>query len=176
MTQKRFYEAQGGLRRQLGVYKLRAMEARRQMQAFAAKVGAKGISLYDLAMRPRFMVVFTPDQKAKTDPKVWIRERDNDYRPRGNQKTLVREMEDLGNKYPSGQSIAEAIKMDVLRGMRWNTPGLRFLPGDRPRAFLILPDWYVVPEELTKQLKRISDIQFEKYFPDDKEPDADAEF
>lgn len=179
MSQRHYYEATGKLKKQLEEWRVRARAAREKMMEFAKGQGCEKICLLNLSMRPRFTLKFP---KAP-NPKLWkLVMHDHGYEPKTNIKAgieLDNLMKAIAKEYPSGEEIAKLIDMEVFRGISWHTPGLRFVPAfsvnKQPvgeRALLTVDDDYKVPDRLKRQLKRISDITYEKLTAED--PDGDG--
>lgn len=175
MSQKHYYEATGKLKKQLQEWRVKAKAAREKMFEFAKQHGCDNIYLLNLSMRPRFTLKF-PD-KVRPDPKVWKHVADRGFEPKTNIKAGIeihKQMEAIAKEYPSGEEIAKLIDMEVFRGFSWHTPGLHFVPAfsvnKQPvgeRALLTVDSEYKVPDRLKRQLKRISDIQYEKLTAED---------
>lgn len=157
-----YFEVVGKTKEKLLDIQKRRVSGMKAIKAFAKKHGAKDFAL-DQSHYVRMWLIFE-----NPDLKVWKQDkRDKRYcQPRmgcKEGKSINKEMDHICAAMPSGAEIAGVIKMQVFGagdgGLVWRTPGM-VVKNDR--VLVKVPDDFKVHESLKKDLKRISDIEYEK--------------
>ncbi len=155
----RYWEAFGAVRKALLDILDRRDAAFKAAIAFAKVHGTPTI-LFNNGSDFSFMLSFT----TPPDSKVWrsVKGVENGYLPRKINKegrALAEEIDKIERSSPGGIAAANAIGQDFLYGGRWSTPGVWVR---RKRVLVRTPAWYTSPKKLAKDIRRISDLVFEK--------------
>lgn len=158
-----YLEAFGATRTALLELQKKRESAYKKIKAFCKKYGAKDFALNQTHYVELYLILENPDLK------VWKQDkRDRRYcQPRLGCKAgkeIDKEMRAICAEMPSGSCIAKIIKMQVLGagggGLVWRTPGM---VTKKNRVLLKVPEDYKIPVALTKDLRRISDIEYEAF-------------
>lgn len=159
MSQNHYYEASGVLLKQLRERQKQTDAAIKEMFDFAKRFGTNKIRC-SMSYGVRWSLDF--EDESKVDKKLWKRDDSGGWRPKESTpegKKLAAEKKAIAERCPSGSELGRIIGLEELKGLRWRTPGMVTVGR---RVFLTVPPDYRPPKSLADQLKRISDIEFEK--------------
>lgn len=164
----RYYEAMGQLRKQIIEQHGQMRRAMTAMLKFAKRFGCKSI-----ALRAGFSTSFHLVQPAKPvlSVKLWRRYKPgwNEWQPRmtcPEGRALRKEMDEISSQYPSRNDLQKLLLASNSvcwdgDGLVWHQPGSTVVgPARQERVFVIYADPRFKPSD-PKQLKRISDLEFE---------------
>lgn len=151
----KYYEATGPVKDSIVEFFDRVGEARERARALCAKHGAEVGFSSGIGTPFGFKFSEAPNPKAW---KLWI---GSHYRPKRTAagKAIFAEVEAIERMFPSTTTANKIIGMEFLSDGRWMTPGLLIL---KDKALVIATDDYEPKGEIAKNMKRISDLQFEK--------------
>lgn len=159
MSEIRYWECSGELRKNLLATYAEMKTAKAAIFKFAKRFGCIKVGMSQ-GVHFNFALQF----KTPPDPAIWkeMRYHKGNWLPRLSSKegkALDKEMQQLSRAMPSGLDLATAIGMDWFGDGCWRTPGMRIRG---KRVFISAPADYSPPPKLKGQMKRISDVTFEK--------------
>jgi hypothetical protein len=157
----RYWVVTGETRKKILEADKKRQEIVKQISGFIKSHGADsvGISNDSLTLSAAFGF------KQNPDPSLWkeVKGSKGFYLPKLTSKAgkeIDKKLRDLCRSVPTGETIGKIIDMPIFSGMYWQTPGYTVI--DSKKVFVKTNNDYEPPASLVKDIKRISDVEFEK--------------
>lgn len=147
------------------------------IREIVAREGASGSASYTSFGQDHFVFVFAfasasvpPKIAAPKDWKKW-QPKSEFFVPRENTKRgkeLAVEIDEIEKRVSAGEELCKAIGMKFWGGLGYQTPGAT---RDGKKTYVATPADYLPPAALAGQIKRVSDIEWDKVAKVEEEDD-----